>query len=117
MMSTITRKPSGPKLSDAVEHNGVIYVAGQVADDLTQGVEGQTRQVLAAIDQALAAFGSDKSKLLSATCYLADMRTKPEMDQAWLAWVDPRNLPARATVEVRLGSPDTLVEIMVIAAR
>jgi len=116
-MSTITRHPSGPKLSDAVEHAGVCYLAGMVADDQTLDIKGQTKQVLAEIDRALALCGSDKSKLLSATCYITDMRSKPGMDEAWLEWADPKNLPARATVEVRLGSPETLIEIMAIAAK
>lgn len=116
-MSTITRHPSGPKLSDAVEYGGVCYLAGMVADDETQGIKGQTEQVLKEIDRALALCGSSKSKLLSVTCYISDMRNKPGMDEAWLAWVDPKNLPARATVEVRLGNPSTLIEIMVTAAK
>lgn len=116
-MSTITRHPSGPKLSDAVEHAGVCYLAGMTADDQKQDVKGQTKQVLADIDRALALCGSDKTKILSATCYISDMRNKPGMDEAWLAWVDPKNLPARATVEVRLGAPETLIEIMVTAAK
>lgn len=116
-MSTITRHPSGPKLSDAVEYNGVCYLAGMVAEDMGLGIKGQTEQVLADIDRALALCGTNKSKLLSCTCYISDMRNKPGMDEAWLAWADPKNLPARATVEVRLGSPDTLIEIMATAAK
>jgi enamine deaminase RidA (YjgF/YER057c/UK114 family) len=116
-MSTIVRHPSGPKLSDAVEYNGVCYLAGMVASDETLDIKGQTEQVLADIDRALAACGSSKSKILSATCYISDMRNKPGMDEAWLAWVDSNNLPARATVQVGLGNPTTLIEIMVIAAK
>ncbi|MBY0437447.1 MAG: RidA family protein [Burkholderiales bacterium] len=116
-MSTIVRHPSGPKLSDAVEYNGVCYLAGMVASDETLDTKGQTEQVLADIDRALAACGTNKSKILSATCYISDMRNKPGMDEAWLAWVDPKNLPARATVQVGLGNPTTLIEIMVIAAK
>ena len=81
------------------------------------GVYEQTREVLAAIDGHLAAAGSDKSKLLSASIWLPDIATFDEMNRAWDEWVDPSNLPARATVEARLASPDYKVEIAVIAAR
>jgi len=103
-------------LSAAVEHNGVVYVAGQVADDLTQNVGGQTRQVLAKIDSLLAASGTSKAKLLSANIWLTDIRNRDEMNAAWTAWVDPANLPARATVEAKLADPRMLVEIMVSCA-
>ena len=116
-MSTIVRHPAGPKLSDAVEYNGLCYLAGMVAPDTTQGIRGQTEQVLAEIDRALALCGSNKSRILTATCYISDMRNKPGMDEAWLAWVDPKNLPARATVQVALGDEQTLIEIMVVAAK
>jgi enamine deaminase RidA (YjgF/YER057c/UK114 family) len=115
-MNTITRHNSNARLSRAVVHNGVAYLAGLTADDRKATMRGQTEQVLAKIDAALKTAGSDKSRLLSAVVYVSDMRLKSEMDEAWLAWVDAKNPPARATVEVLLGSPDTLVEIMVVAA-
>lgn len=113
---SIKRHPGGKLLSAAVEHNGVVYVAGQVADDLTQNVGGQTRQVLAKIDSLLAASGTSKAKLLSANIWLTDIRNRDEMNAAWTAWVDPANLPARATVEAKLADPRMLVEIMVSCA-
>ena len=81
------------------------------------GVYEQTREVLAAIDGHLAAAGSDKTKLLSATIWLPDIATFDEMNRAWDEWVDPSNLPARATVEARLAAPEFKVEIAAIAAR
>ena len=107
----------GGKLSDAVEHNGLIYLAGQVAEDLSAGMKAQTENVLRQIDALLAKCGSEKSRILTATVYVSDMKAKPEMDEAWMAWVDRKNPPARATVAVELGSPDTLVEIMCTAAK
>jgi enamine deaminase RidA (YjgF/YER057c/UK114 family) len=104
--------PIDGKLSDAVEYNGLIYLAGQVAGDLSAGMKEQTEDVLRQIDALLAKRGSSKSRILTATVYVSDMKAKPEMDEAWMAWVDRDNPPARATVEVELGSPDTLVEIM-----
>ena len=114
---SIKRHPSGKLFSAAVEHGGVVYVAGQVADDLTQGVRGQTEQVLKKIDATLAAAGTGKSKILSANVWVTDIRNRDEMNAAWTAWADPANLPARATVEAKLADPRMLVEIMVICAK
>jgi enamine deaminase RidA (YjgF/YER057c/UK114 family) len=116
-MSNIVRTNPMGKLCDMVEHNGVLYLAGQVSEDLKLDAKGQTENILKQIDDLLKGAGSSKSKLLSATVYVNDMRDKPKMDEAWLKWIDTKNLPARATVEARLGSPDTLVEIMCIAAK
>lgn len=117
-MADIARiDPIDGKLSDAVAYNGILYLAGQVAGDLSVGMKAQTEDVLRQVDALLAKNGSSKSRILSATVYLNDMKLKPEMDAAWMAWVDRKNPPARATVEVQLGSPDTLVEIICTAAR
>ena len=113
---SIQRYQMGPRLSQGVRHGDTIYVAGQVADDPSAGVKGQTEQILRKIDAVLAHFGSDKSKLLSATVWVANMGTFDEMNAAWDAWVDRANPPARATVEARLARPGLLVEIMVTAA-
>jgi enamine deaminase RidA (YjgF/YER057c/UK114 family) len=115
-VSTKRHQP-GKLFSAAVEHGGLVYVAGQVADDLAQGVKGQTEQVLKKIDAILAAAGTSKSKLLSANVWLTDIRNRDEMNAAWTAWVDPANLPARATVEAKLADPRMLVEIMVTCAK
>ena len=116
-MNDIVRQKFDRKLSDAVEYGGVVYLAGQVAEELNAGMKAQTADVLRQIDALLAKCGSHKSRILSATAYVSDMKLKPQMDEAWLAWVDQDNPPARATVEVQLGSPDTLVEIMCTAAK
>ena len=104
------------KLSDATEYNGIIYLAGQVAEHLGARMKAQTADVLRQIDALLAKCGSSKSRILSATVYVTDMALKPEMDEAWMAWVDQSRAPARATVEARLGA-NVLVEIMLTAAR
>ena len=114
---SITRHDIGQTMSKVVEHNGVVYVAGITADDYSLGMKEQTEQVLAKIDAFLAQGGTDKSKLLSATVYISDMAQKPAMNEAWHAWVDPKNPSTRACVAVELGSPQTLVEIVVNAAR
>jgi enamine deaminase RidA (YjgF/YER057c/UK114 family) len=116
-VTDIIRYDPDRKLSDMVEYQGRLYLAGQVGEDTKVGIKAQTESVLGQIDKLLARGGSDKSRLLSAVVYVADMRLKAEMDEAWLAWVDAKNPPARATVQARLGSADTLVEIMCVAAK
>jgi len=113
----IQRLQPGARMSQAVVHGDTIYLAGQVADETTANVAGQTRQVLAAIDRLLADAGSDKTRILSATVYLADIKTFGEMNSAWDAWVSREHPPARATVQARLAAPVYLVEIQVIAAK
>jgi enamine deaminase RidA (YjgF/YER057c/UK114 family) len=114
---SITRLSVGPRLSGAVVHGDTVYLAGQVATDATAGVKGQTEQILKKFDELLAAAGSSKANLLSATVWLANMGSYDEMNAAWDAWVHPDGKPARATVEARLASPKYLVEISGIAAR
>lgn len=116
-MSAIKRHESSPILSDAVEHGGLVYLAGQVPEDLSQDIRGQTREVLNAIDALLEKAGSHKSRILSVNIWLADIRQRDEMNEVWKTWADPAHLPARATVEAKLGHPRMLVEIMLVAAK
>ena len=113
---SVKRHGVGPRLSQAVVHGTTVYLAGMVAADPSADAKGQTQQILKKIDETLAAVGSGKSKLLSATVYLANMAAYNDMNAAWDAWVDPANTPARATVEARLAAPKYLVEIMAVAA-
>ena len=104
-------------LSQAVEHGDTVYLAGIVAKNIDQDVKGQTRDVLADIDRLLAKCGSSKSKILQETIWVTDIRNRAPMNEMWTAWVDPKNLPARACIEAKLADPRALVEIMVIAAK
>ena len=103
-------------------YNGVAYLAGQVPDDakldITSQLDitGQTEQVLATIDKLLAEAGTDKTKILMAQIYVANMKEFDGMNKAWDAWVAAGNSPSRATVEARLANPDFKVEIVVTAA-
>jgi len=115
-MSELKRINVGARLSDAVIHNGVVYVAGQLADDTTQDAQGQTEQVLATIDKLLAQAGSDKTRILSVQIFLPDMADFAAMNRAWEAWVPAGQTPARATVEAKLAAPQFKVEIMLMAA-
>lgn len=113
---TITRIDAGPRMSEAVIHNGTIYLAGQVGEP-GEDITAQTRTALAEIEALLAKTGSAKSHILSATIWLADMGDFEAMNAVWDAWVDPQNPPARATGESKLALPDYKVEIIVIAAQ
>lgn len=111
----IKRFETGPRMSQAVVHNGTVYLAGQVGkpgDD----VATQTTQVLAQIDRLLAAAGTDKTRILSATIWLADMADFQAMNAVWDGWVPAGHAPARATGESKLAGPEYLVEIIVVAA-
>ncbi|SNS55524.1 Enamine deaminase RidA, house cleaning of reactive enamine intermediates, YjgF/YER057c/UK114 family [Sphingomonas laterariae] len=112
---TIRRLEAGPRMSQAVIHGNTVYLAGQVGSP-GESVTVQTRTILGQIDDLLAQAGSDKSRILSATIWLADMTTFAEMNAVWDAWVDTANAPARATGESRLATPDYKVEIIVVAA-
>ena len=112
---TIQRIQPGARYSEAVIHGDTIYLAGQVGEGKT--IAEQTRSALTYIEELLAEAGSDKSKLLMVTIWLADMADYAGMNAVWDAWVSPGNTPARATVEAKLASPDYKVEIMVVAAR
>ena len=114
---TIERHELSEHLSRVVEHNGTVYVSGMTATNRSAGMKEQTEQVLAKIDGLLARCGTNKSKLLSATVYISDMAQKEAMNEAWNAWIDHKNPPTRACVAVELGTPTTLVEIVVTAAK
>ncbi len=114
-MTAIQRFQAGPRMSQAVIHDQTVYLAGQVGAP-GKGVREQTAAVLANIDALLAVAGSDKSKLLSATIWLANMADFPEMNLVWDTWIGGRDAPARATGEAKLATPAYKVEIIVIAA-
>ncbi|HXW09387.1 MAG TPA: RidA family protein [Steroidobacteraceae bacterium] len=116
-LAMIRRLQTGPRMSQAVVHADTVYLAGQVAADPTGDVASQTRQILDAIDALLAEAGSDKTRILSATIYLADVATFSQMNGVWDAWVPAGHTPARATVEARLAAPGYKVEIQIVAAR
>jgi len=114
---TVEHLNSGEILSQATIYNGVVNVCGLTADDRSLDAKGQTEEILAKIDDRLASCGTDKAKLLMATIYLTNMDDKPGMNEAWTAWLGDLQRPARACVGTALGSADTLVEIVVSAAK
>lgn len=112
----IQRFDAGPRMAEMTVHNGVCYLAGQVAVGGATDIASQTREVLAAIDALLARAGSDKTRLLRAEIFLADMADFPGMNAVWEGWVVPGQTPARATVQAQLAKPEWKVEIVVTAA-
>jgi enamine deaminase RidA (YjgF/YER057c/UK114 family) len=113
---TIKRYETTPRFSRVVTHNGVVYVAGQTADDYSADIAAQTRQVLEKIDALLARAGSDKSRILRADIWLSDAKDFAAMTQVWEAWSPPGAAPARSVMEAKMLSTDALVEIVVTAA-
>jgi enamine deaminase RidA (YjgF/YER057c/UK114 family) len=114
---SIARHDPSSILSHAVEHGNTVYLAGIVAKDLNKDVKGQTKEIVDEMDRLLAKCGTNKSKVLSATIWVTDIRNRAQMNEVWSAWVDPKSLSARACVEAKLADPKALVEIMVIAAK
>lgn len=107
----------GARLSEMTIHHGTVYLAGQIAGDATQDIEGQTRQVLGAIDKLLEEAGTDKTRILMAQIFVTDMRLFAGMNKVWDGWVVAGQTPPRATVEAKLATPQHLVEIVMTAAQ
>jgi enamine deaminase RidA (YjgF/YER057c/UK114 family) len=112
----ITRLHVGKRLSEVAIHNSTVYLAGQIAEDTTQDIVGQTREVLGHVDRLLAEAGSDKSCILMCQIFIADMVHFPGMNEVWDEWVTLGHTPPRATVESTLANPECLVEIVITAA-
>ena len=112
----ITRLHVGKRLSETAIHNETVYLAGQIAEDTTQDIVGQTTEVLGHIDRLLNEAGSDKTCLLSCQIYISDMVNFAGMNSVWDEWVPQGHTPPRATVEAKLANPACLVEIVVTAA-
>lgn len=112
----LERVDVGPRMAEMTVHNKVAYLSGQIPEDTSQDITGQTRQVLEEIDKLLAQAASDKQHVLRAEIFLADMDDFEGMNKAWDEWVVPGMTPARATVEARLAQAEWKVEIVVTAA-
>ena len=113
---TIKRIEVGKRMSAAVVHGDTVYLAGQVGQP-GFSVKEQAAQALAEVDRLLAAAGTDKTRILQAIVWLADMADFAAMNEVWETWVSPGNTPARATGEAKLATPDYKVEIIIVAAR
>lgn len=114
---SITRIDSTPRMSRIVEHNGAIYLCGQVAKDATKDIKEQTITTLEKVEELLEKAGSDKKHILSVTIYVRDMKDFAAMNEVWDTWVEDGFQPARACVEARMARPELLVEMSVVAAK
>ena len=112
----VQRFDVGARMSEMAVHHGTVYLAGQVADDASQDIGGQTRQVRACIDALLARAGTDKSRLLMVQIFLADLNDFDGMNAVWDAWVTPGQTPPRATVQAALAKPEWKIEVVATAA-
>ena len=115
-MTTIQRLHVGPRLSETAVHNGTIYLAGQVADDLSQDIRGQTAQVLGMVERLLAEAGGEKSRILMAQIFLSDITDIDAMNQVWDAWIPAGQTPPRATVQAAMARQGYKIEIVVTGA-
>jgi enamine deaminase RidA (YjgF/YER057c/UK114 family) len=115
---TIQRIDAGPRMSKVVIHGDTVYLAGLTANKTVgQSLAEQSAEILALIDGFLAKAGTDKSKLLTATIWLSDIRTVDEFNKVWDAWAVAGQTPARACIEAPLQGPEKKIEIQVTAAR
>jgi len=112
----IKRLHVGKRMSEAAIHNGTVYLAGQIAEDASQDIEGQMREVLGHVDRLLGEAGSDNSCILMCQIFLSDLAHFDGMNAVWDEWVAQGHTPPRATVEARLANPAWLVEVCVTAA-
>lgn len=113
----IKRHHVGKRLSEIAIHNGTIYLAGQIPEDVTQNIEGQTREVLGHVDRLLAEAGSDKSRILMCQIFISDIKDCAGMNAVWDEWVADGQSPPRATVEAKLAKTEWLIEMVVTAAQ
>ncbi|MDP9044862.1 MAG: RidA family protein [Pseudomonadota bacterium] len=116
MTQGLRRFHVGDRLSEMTIHNGTVYLAGQVANDATQDIRGQTRQVLAAIDKLLGEAGTDRARILMCQIYIKDLADFASMNEVWEDWLAPGDAPPRATVQALLARPEWKVEMVVTAA-
>ena len=112
---TIHRLHPGSRMSEAVRIGDIVFLAGQIPDDLTGDIAKQTREVLGNIDAVMAELGGSKADIASVQVWLSDMSDFQGMNAVWDAWVDPANPPARATCGVALARPGMRVEMIVVA--
>ncbi|MEH6648701.1 MAG: RidA family protein [Motiliproteus sp.] len=113
----INRYNKNERMSQVVEHNGTVILAGQLATDIAADTAGQTQEILSRVDDLLAQVGTDKSRLLSATIWVSDMTDFAAMNDVWVGWIDAENPPVRACVRADLITADYKVEIQVTAVK
>lgn len=115
--SDIQKINTNEVMSAVTVFNKVVYLSGQVPKNTEQDVSGQTREILATIDELLALANTDKSRLLSAQLYLKNLSDFSIVNAIWVDWLKGCVAPSRATIQADLVNPDWLIEIAVTAAQ
>jgi enamine deaminase RidA (YjgF/YER057c/UK114 family) len=113
---TSIRKRSNEKVSRIVIHNDTVYLCGQVALDMSEDMAGQTKSVLARIDDHLAEAGTNNERILSALIHVKDNKDVPLFNELWNAWLPEGCAPARSCVQSSMARDIVLVEVTVTAA-
>jgi len=116
MSQGLRRFHVGDRMSEMTIHNGTVYLAGQIAEDGSQDIRGQTAQVLASIDKLLTEAGTDKAHILRCQIFIKDLADFAAMNEVWEDWVAPGDAPPRATVQANLARPEWKIEMVVTAA-
>ena len=116
MTQGLRRFHVGDRMSEMTIHNGTVYLAGQIAEDASQDIRGQTAQVLASIDKLLLEAGTDKAHILRCQIFIKDLADFAAMNEVWEDWVAPGDAPPRATVQANLAKPEWKIEMVVTAA-
>ena len=116
MSQGLRRFHVGDRMSEMTIHNGTVYLAGQIAEDASQDIRGQTAQVLASIDKLLTEAGTDKAHILRCQIFIKDLADFAAMNEVWEDWVAPGDAPPRATVQANLAKPEWKIEMVVTAA-
>ena len=101
--------------SQAISHNGLVFVSGQLPLDpvtglVPEGIAAQTALVLANLQAVLKAANSDKSQVLRVTVYIADISLWGPMNEAYAAFFADHR-PARAAVPVPTLPKGCLLEV------
>ena len=115
-MNGLRRQHVAARYSEAAVFNGVVYLAGMVPECEATDIAAQTADVLAQVDRRLTECGSDRTRILRAQIFLADIADIGAMNAVWDAWVTPGTAPPRATVQAALADPGWRIEIVVTAA-
>lgn len=112
----LVRGPGRPSICLGLAHTDWVTVCC-TAPDRSQGIEGQTQQILDILEGHLLDAGSDKSQLLTGQVWLKRMRDYEKMNSVWNDWIDPDNPPARSCISANMSKPESLIEIRITAAR
>jgi enamine deaminase RidA (YjgF/YER057c/UK114 family) len=105
-----------PRLSRAVVFNRMAHIGGLLPNRADVSVAEQTREILEKMDAVLAAAGTNRNRLLSATVWIKDLQHIGEANSVWEAWLPPGAAPARACVQAVPGSTEFAIEIAAVAA-